>query len=296
MKSILKLNPMISLFVLILFASCAKNNEPNVTTQITLNKSTSNLIIGQTDSLLATMTTSSGDTKGISQTWTSSQSTVASVLNGMVTALTAGTTTITVTSNNKTATCIVTVDDKILPALTQGELWYYGDAYATEDTIKHTGSNNFVLYTASSGIDLKTLTGIGELLVIELNTPYTVKDSIPVGTYDMITDLTSKANFKPFTLVPGYNDSSTNYPWGCWYFGTITDPISSGNIVVTKVNTIYTITYEFYDDYGVKISGNYHGALSYVDATKLSSVNSAKSRLHLNSKSHLNKTMKFKRK
>jgi len=295
MKSKLKLIPVISLFVLILFASCAKNNEPNVATKITLNKSTSYLIIGQTDSLLTTMTTSSGDTTNITKTWSTSNAAVASVQNGVVIALTAGTSTITVTSGTKSATCVVTVDDKILPAITQGELWYFGDVYSYKTTKAE--SNNFILYMASSGINLSSnpITGVGELLVIEFNTPLTVTDSIPAGTYDMITDLTNIANFKPFTLVPAYNDSTTNYPWGCWYYGTINDPISSGNIVVTKVNANYTITYEFYDDYGVKISGNYHGALSYVDATKLSSVNSAKSRLHLNSKSHLNKTMKFKR-
>ena len=288
MKSILKLSSLISLLALVLFASCAKN-EPNVATNITLNKSTSSLIIGQTDSLLATMTTSSGDTKGITQTWTSSQSTVASVLNGVVTALTAGTTTITVTSNNKTATCIVTVDDKILPAFTQGELDFYGDAYKTKI------SNNFVIYLASSGIDMSTFQGNGELMSIELNTTLNDSSSIPIGTYDMLTDLNVKTNYIPFSLVPAFIDSNTNYPWGCWYYGIINDPISSGNIVVTRENDIYTISYEFYDDYGVKISGNFHGTLSYFDASKLSAVNSAKTRLHLNSKSHLNKTMKFKR-
>ena len=287
MKRKLKLIPVISLFVLILFASCAKN-EPNVATNITLNKSTSTLIIGQTDSLLATMTTSSGDTKGITQTWTSSQSTVASVLNGVVTALTAGTSTITVTSGTKTATCVVTVDDKILPAFTQGELDFFGDAYTTKI------SNNFVIYLASSGIDLSTFQGNGELMSIELNASLSDTISIPTGTYDMMTDLTKATSFIPLSLVPGYNDSN-NYPWGCWYYGNINDPISSGNIVVSKADTIYTITYEFYDDYGVKISGNYQGTLSFVDATLPSSVNSAKSRLHLNSKSHLTKTMKFKR-
>ena len=295
MKKIMKLSTLISLFALVLFASCSKNDPVSVATDITLNKSTSYLIIGETDSLLATVT-ASGSIQNISEKWTTSNPAVATVLNGVVTALTVGTTNITVTSGTKSATCAVTVDDKILPALTQGELWYYGDAYATKDTVNHTGSNNFILYVASAGINLTTLTGIGELLVIELNTPLTVTDSIPVGTYDMMTDLSSIANFKPFTLVPGYTDSTTNYPWGCWYFGNITDPVSSGNIVVTKVNTIYTITYEFYDSYGVKISGSYNGVLSYVDATKLSSVKSAKSRLHLNSVSHLTKSMKFKRK
>jgi 3D (Asp-Asp-Asp) domain-containing protein len=293
MKKIIKLSLFISLFALVLFASCSKNDAVDVATAITLNKSTSYLIIGQTDSLLATLT-ASGNIQNISQTWSTSNSAVASVVNGVVTALTAGTSTITVTSGTKSASCLVTVDDKILPSITQGQLWYYGNAYGT-DTINHAGSNNFILYMASSGINLNTLTGVGELLVIELNTPLTVTDSIPTGTYDMMTDLTKLINFKPFTLVPGYNDPNTNYPWGCWYFGNITDPVSSGNIVVSKVNAIYTINYEFYDDYGVKISGNYMGTLSYVDGTLPSSVKAAKARLHLKSVSHLNKTMKFKR-
>jgi hypothetical protein len=295
MKKIMKLSSLISLFALVLFASCSKNDPVSVATDITLNKSTSTLVIGQTDSLLATVT-ASGSIQNISKKWSTSNPAVATVLNGVVTALTAGTTTITVTSGTKSASCAVTVDDKILPALTQGELWYYGDAYSTKDTVNHTGSNNFILYMGSAGINLTTLTGIGELLVIELNTPLTVTDSIPVGTYDMMTDLSSKANFKPFTLVPGYTDSTTNYPWGCWYFGNITDPVSSGNIVVTKASTVYTITYEFYDSYGVKISGNYNGPLTYVNATKSPAANSVKSGLKLKSVSHLNKMMKFKRK
>jgi hypothetical protein len=287
MKRILKLIPVISLFVLILFASCAKN-EPNVATNITLNKSTSYLIIGQTDSLLVTMTTSSGDTKGISQTWSTSNSAVASVQNGVVIALTAGTSTITVTSGTKSANCVVTVDDKILPAFTQGELDYFGDAYSTKI------SNNFVIYLASSGIDMSTFQGNGELMSIELNTSLSDSMSIPVGTYDMMTDYTKITNYIPLSLVPA-NIDSNNYPLGCWYFGIFSDPISLGNIVVSKVNAIYTITYEFYDDYGVKISGNYNGTLSYLDATKSSAVKSAKSRMHLNSVSHLTKNMKFKR-
>lgn len=281
----MKLSLLISLLALVLFASCA---EPNVTTKITLNKSTSYLIIGQTDSLLATMTTSSGDTKGISQTWSTSNPAVASVQNGVVIALTAGTSTITVTSGTKSATCVVTVDDKILPSFTQGELDFFGDTYLTKI------SNNFVIYLASSGIDLSTFQGNGEMMSIELNASLSDSSSISTGTYDMMTDLTKTTSFIPLSLVPGYNDSN-NYPWGCWYYGNINDPISSGNIVVSKVGTFYTITYEFYDDYGVKISGNYNGTLSYLDATKSSAVKSAKSRLHLNSVSHLTKTMKFKR-
>jgi hypothetical protein len=290
MKKIMKPALMISLFALVFLGSCVKND----VTSITLNKSATYLILGQTDSLTTTLK-ATGDIKNLPQIWTTSNSNVATVVNGLVTGISSGTAIITVKAGNQTATCDVTVDDKILPSMTQGELDYYGDAYSTKDTIKGTGSNNFVVYLASSGIDLNTFQGIGEMMYIEINTPLTVTDSIPAGTYVMMTDLSSLANFKPYTLVPGYTDSS-NSQWGCWYFGNISDPVSSGNIVVTKVNTIYTITYEFYDSYGVKISGNYHGTLSYLDNTKPSSVKSTKSRLLLKSLSHLNKTMKFKRK
>jgi len=287
MEKTIKLSSMLSLFVLIIFASCSKNDVPDVTTKITLNKPTSYLILGQTDSLLATFTTTSGNTKNISQTWSSSNSNVASVINGVVTALTAGTSTVTITSGNQSATCIVTVDDKILPSFTQGELDYFGDVYSTKDSIKGTGSNNFIIYLASSGIDMTTFQGNGEMMIIELNTSLTVKDSIPVGIYDMKTDLT------PYSLVPAY--VYNNSPWGCWYSGNISDPITLGNIVVSRVNAIYTITYEFFDDYGVKISGIYNGTLSYLDATKAAAVKSANSRMKLKSISHPNNIMKFKR-
>ena len=253
MKKMIKLSSAISLFVLILFSSCAKNNE---VTTITLDKTTSYLIVGQTDTLTAVLT-ATGDIKSIPKTWSSSNSTVATVINGVVTAISSGSATITVKAGSKTSICDVTVDDKILPNLTQAELWYYGNAYGT-DTTKATGSNNFILYLASSGIRMDSLTGYGEVLVVELNTSLSVKDSIPVGTYDMITDMNLLTNFAPYTLVPGYVDNY-GYHWGCWYYGILTDPVSIGNIVATKTNGNYIINYEFYDDFGVKISGVFQG-------------------------------------
>ena len=293
MKKIIRLSLLISLFAVVLFTSCTKDE----VTSIILNKSTSYLLIGQTDSLTATQT-STGDIRNSTQIWTSSNSAVATVYKGVVTGVSSGTAIITVKAGSKTATCEVTVDDKILPALTQGELWYYGDAYGTKDTINGTGSNNFILYLGSSGIKMADLTGNGEILVIELNTSLTVTDSLPVGTYDMMTNSSKASDFAPFTLVPAYTDSS-GYNWGCWYYGSLTDPMSLGNIVVSKASSVYTINYEFYDDYGVKISGIYQGSLNYVNATTLTSTQaSVKHRMKLKSgskTSKIGKTMIFKR-
>ena len=289
MKKTMKLSSTIFLFVMILFSACAKND----VTTITLNKTTTYLIVGQTDTLTAVLT-AIGDIKSIPQTWTSSNLTVATVNNGVVTAIAVGSATITVKAGAKTSICDVTVDDKILPNLTQAELDYYGNAYGTDST-SATGSNNFILYMASSGINMTDFKGNGEVLVVELNTPLSVKDSIPVGTYDMITKVNfSITDLTPFTLVPAYVDTNL-YHWGCWYYGLLVDPVSTGNIVATKINGNYVINYEFFDDFGVKISGVFQGPVSFVDATKLSAV---KNKMKLRSVSKINhpvKIMSFKR-
>ena len=78
-------------------------------TDITLNKTSATLNVGGTETLTATVAPSNATNKTV--TWTSSNSSVASVSNGVVTAKAAGTATITVKTadGNKTATCTVTV-------------------------------------------------------------------------------------------------------------------------------------------------------------------------------------------
>ena len=80
---------------------------------ITLNKSSVTLKIGETTTLVATITPS--DTTNKIVYWSSSDTTVASVVNGKVTAIKTGTATITATTHNgKRATCTITVS-KIAP-------------------------------------------------------------------------------------------------------------------------------------------------------------------------------------
>ena len=83
-------------------------------TGVSLNKNSISLNTGSSYSLVATVSPSNATNKNI--TWTSSNTSVATVSNGVVTAKKAGTSTITVTTNdgNKKATCTVTVTNPVV--------------------------------------------------------------------------------------------------------------------------------------------------------------------------------------
>lgn len=85
-------------------------------TGVSLNKNTATLTVGDTETLTATVSPDDATDKSV--TWSSSDTTVATVENGVVTAVGSGTANITVTATNgtddtsddKTATCAVTVN------------------------------------------------------------------------------------------------------------------------------------------------------------------------------------------
>ena len=103
-------------------------------TGVTLNKTTASLNIGETVTLTATVSPSTATNKNV--TWSSNNTTVATVSNGVVTAKAAGTATITVKTadGSKTATCTVTVKQ---PILASGECGKNGDNITW--TLKDTG-------------------------------------------------------------------------------------------------------------------------------------------------------------
>ena len=100
--------------------ACGGNNDNNIgggnstiaVTSVTLNRSSLNLEIGDTVSLYETIYPSNATDKSV--TWSSSNTSVATVSYGTVTAISEGNVTITVTtSNDKTATCYVFVEKSI---------------------------------------------------------------------------------------------------------------------------------------------------------------------------------------
>ena len=97
-------------------------------TGVSLNRSSVSLIKGTTTSLTATVSPSNATNKGV--TWTSSNTSVATISNGVVTAKGAGTATITVKTSDggKTATCKVTVTVPKNGWYTEnGKKYYYKD-------------------------------------------------------------------------------------------------------------------------------------------------------------------------
>ena len=90
-------------------ATCNVTVQAIAVTDVSLNKSSLNLQIGGNETLTATVAPTNATNKNI--TWESSNTAVATVNNGKVTGVAAGTATITATTvdGNKTATCTVTV-------------------------------------------------------------------------------------------------------------------------------------------------------------------------------------------
>lgn len=106
-------------------------SEPVAVTGVTLDKASASLEVGNTVTLTATVAPSDATNKAI--TWSSDDETVATVEEGVVTAVAAGNATITVTTEDgsKTATCSVTVNaaqPKI--TITQDEVADFTNAYA----------------------------------------------------------------------------------------------------------------------------------------------------------------------
>lgn len=88
-------------------ATCDITVAPTPVTSVTLNQTSASLKVGETVTLTATVNPSDATDKTV--TWTTSDATVATVNNGVVTAVKVGSATITATAGDKSATCEITV-------------------------------------------------------------------------------------------------------------------------------------------------------------------------------------------
>ena len=96
-------------------------------TGITLDKATVTITEGEAETLTATITPSNATDKTV--TWTTSNSAVATVDGGVVTAVKAGTATITATAGGYSASCVVTVEAAVYPITSLAELSNSGVYY-----------------------------------------------------------------------------------------------------------------------------------------------------------------------
>ena len=100
-------------------ATCSITVVATEVSSITLDKSSASLKVGETVTLTATVNPSDATDKTV--TWTTSDATVATVSNGVVTARKMGTVTITAQAGDKTASCTVKVLSDALDGWEEGE-------------------------------------------------------------------------------------------------------------------------------------------------------------------------------
>ena len=253
--------------VSLLFTACDPKEETTdvKVTGLTLNKASIELEIEGTERLTVVKTPSNATTAIV---WRSSVDSVASVSStGIVTALAAGTTTITASADGVSASCTVTVMGAADFSFTQGEIYGWSD-------YPDFGYVNVYLYT--EGINAAEFSGDGFGINLQIMVAQGSGAVIPAGTYTF-TDFTTAEDTVPNTVMSGWYNEETSEPVGSYvYFfvennqeyldlgyeagAYLFDPCLAGStFTVTKADGVYTIsgvlTNPAYDAEGNEIEG-----------------------------------------
>ena len=208
----------VAIMAAVLTTSCS-GNPPKYkeVTGITLNKSTLSLLLGQWETLIATVSPADATDKTI--IWTSTNPAVATVIDGIVTAYTAGTTTIIAKAGNYTATCEVTADvgglalDKSSLALVKSESYTLTATVLPADAIIIWTSSNPVVATVIDGIVTANTEGNATITAKAGSKTATcevsVKDGVKIN--GIIWAKCNVNNFRTFSSSP--TDYGKYYQW-----------------------------------------------------------------------------------
>ena len=166
--------------------------------RVLLNKTSTTLTVGNTETLTATVEPANATNKAV--TWSSDNSGVATVSNGVVTAVTPGTATITVTAqgdSTKSASCTVTVTAAAVPVTgvtlnkTSTSL-YVGDTETLTATVQPgNASNQTVTWSTSdasvaaveNGVVRATGRGTATITVTTVDGSFTADCTVTVSWY-----------------------------------------------------------------------------------------------------------------
>ena len=144
-----------------LSASCTVTVKPILVSSVTLDKQTAEVLRGETVTLIATVLPADADNTTL--VWTSSDETVATVQNGVVTTLKAGETVITATTTDGTdlsASCTVTVKPILVSSLTldkQTAEVLRGEKVTLSATVSPADADNTTLVWTSSDETVATV-------------------------------------------------------------------------------------------------------------------------------------------
>ncbi len=180
-------------------ASCAVTVNPVPVSIVSLDRTSARLVIGNTLTLEATVSPDNATDKSV--TWESDDEDVATVEDGVVTAIDEGTATITVKSNadnTKTATCTITVTDGSIDLRTSGTISFgpftgteLGTGGYKDKDCELTGSdaNTYTWhekdgYYNNSGWQIRASSGLVTSPVIKSNNGFTI--SVTKKTNDVV--------------------------------------------------------------------------------------------------------------
>ncbi|MCL2511042.1 MAG: Ig-like domain-containing protein, partial [Bacteroidales bacterium] len=225
-------------------------------TGVALNKSTTILAVGGIETLKATVYPESASVKGVK--WSSANEGVATVVDGIVTGIAEGTTTITVTTveGGFTATCVVTVvTDYITPTgVTVNPLTLNldrGKSYQVKADVKPAGANPLVTWSSNNttiatvdedGIVTAKAAGKATITAKTINgfsANCTVTVTIPVESIEVMPEDCTIALKGTKTLKATVYPSDASNKTIVW---------SSSNTAVATVNASGTVTAKSVND------------------------------------------------
>ena len=161
-------------------ATCAITVVATPVTSVTLNQTSAQLKAGETVSLTATVNPSDATDKTV--TWSTTDATVATVSNGVVTAKKVGTATITAKAGDKTATCAVTVEPILVTSVSLDKTslkMIEGDSQTLVATVYPDNATNRKVTWTSSNSSIVKVDQNGKVTAIKAGTA-----SVTVTTED----------------------------------------------------------------------------------------------------------------
>ena len=198
--------------LLTIFSSCTEDSAPIAVSAVTLDTTSMILVEGDSQTLTATISPSNAENQKV--LWSSSNSSVATVKEGVVTAIKPGNATITVKSDDggKTATCEVTVNAKVYPVTgvtldkTSHEMTE-GDEYTLTATINPSNATNKNVSWKSSNTSVATVSN-GKVTALKAGSA-TITVTTEDGSKTATCSITVKAKVYPVTSVSLSKSSAT---------------------------------------------------------------------------------------
>ena len=223
-------------------ASVAVSAKPVAVTGVTLNKTSTSITVGKTDTLTATVSPEGATNKAV--TWSSDKPSVATVSDtGFVTAVAEGTAKITVTTvdGSMTATCNVTVNAKPDQTITAADVTAtYGDS--GKKVTATTSGDGAISYAVKSGSDCIDVAADGTLTIKKVGEAYVTVTAAETEDYAEATK-DVKVTIDPKSITP---EVTVNVPpEGYTYDGSAKTPgvtVKDGETILVK-DQDYTVNY-----------------------------------------------------